>query len=329
MDILATGYRGEIKDLFTHGTIVLMDSDGNKIYEKGDGKEIAFPRSSAKFIQALVPMSLGADKKFNFTNEEIAIICASHSGEEFHIKAVESILNKIGLDESYLKCGAHFPFDTETKKYMIKNNIEPKNIHNNCSGKHSGMLAAAKILGETLDNYYKNENKVQKKITEMMSTVCGYPKDKINISVDGCGVPVHALPIEVFAYGMARMADCKKLPLNLQEPTKKIIDSVYENSIFTSGTDRIDYHVITKSGEKMIVKSGANGYFAGILPERKQGFAIKCYNSDGIYRNRILIGFLKKIGVILEKDYDYFDDLFENKIYNHRKEIVGMIKENL
>ncbi len=327
MEILAKTYRGEVEDLYTLGTIVLMDSSGKKIYEKGDGSEIAFPRSSAKLMQAMVPLSLGVAEKYNFSSAEVSQICASHSGEAFHIETVQKILSKIGLDESALSCGAHYPYKADIAEEMKKQGIEARQIHNNCSGKHSGMLASAVVLGADTKTYFKPENEVQKRIIRMIANICEYPKEKIKVSIDGCGVPVHALPIETFAYGMARLGDYQCLPSDLQAHAKKIVDSIFEQPVYASGSDRIDYFVMAKSGEKMVVKSGANGYFAGCLPERKQGFAIKCYQQAGVERNRILIAFLKKIGIIQEKDYEFFDSKFDNKIYNHKKEVVGKIEE--
>ncbi len=329
MEILATTYRGDVKDLFTYGTLVLMDSSGNKIYEKGDGKEYAYPRSSAKFMQAMVPVSLGVAEKYNFTDAEISQICASHSGEEIHIKTVRGILEKIGLDESYLQCGVHYPIKEDVTNNMIRNDIPATEIHNNCSGKHSGMLAAALMLGERTDNYWQPENEVQKRITTMISRICEIPEDEIKMSIDGCSVPVHSLPIEKFAYGMARVGDYKSLPEDLQIPAKRVVDAMYNEPIYASGSDRIDYHIMDRATEKIVVKSGANGYFCGALPERKQGFALKCYQAASIYKNRVLIDFLKKLGVIAEKDYEFFDTLEDNKVYNHRKMIVGRIETNL
>ncbi len=329
MKILATTYRGEVKDLFTYGTIVLMDSDHNIVYEQGDGSEIAYPRSSAKLIQALLPLSLGAVERFGLTNAEISQMCASHSGEEIHINTVRQILAKIGFDESYLKCGAHYPYKKDITENMIREGLKPTNIHNNCSGKHSGMLASTILLGSPAETYYLPENEIQKKITHLISTVCDYPEEKIQISIDGCGVPVHALPIEAYAYGMARMADYEKLPEFLQGPAQKVTESIFENPIYTSGSDRLDYHVMLRSTEKIIVKTGANGYFAGYLPERKQGFALKCYQSENVYKERILVAFLKKLGIIAPRDYDFFDELVDYKIYNHKKEVVGHIETNL
>ncbi len=329
MEILATSFRGDVKDLFTHGTIVLTDSSGKKIFEKGDGSEYAFPRSSAKLMQAMVPLSVGAADAFNLSDAEISQICASHSGEAIHIQTVRSILKKIEMEESALKCGAHYPFKKEVAEKMKADGIEATAIHNNCSGKHAGMLAAARILGAPTEDYYRPENEVQKRITTMISQVCEYPEAQIRMAVDGCGVPVHALPIEAVAYGMARLADPTTLPAPIQSAAQNVVDAMYEYPLYCSGSDRIDYYIMSKSTEKIVVKSGANGYFVGALPERKQGFALKCYEGGNLYKERILIDFLKKYGIIAPADYDFFDQHFDPNIYNHKKEIVGKIQSHL
>ncbi len=326
MEILATTYRGEVEDLFTYGTIVLVDSKGNVIYEKGDSSEYAYPRSSAKLMQAMATIAMGTADKFDLTGQEISQICASHSGEQIHIDCVRGILKKIGLDESYLQCGTHYPFKEEVKSEMVKNDIKPTAIHNNCSGKHSGMLAGAILMGEDVKRYTDPTNKVQVAITEMICELCQIKKEEIKMGVDGCSVPVHALRIKDFAYGMARMADYQNLPDNLQKPAQLILDSIYENPLYASGSDRLDFHIMDKANEKIIVKSGANGYFVACLPERKQALVIKTYQAESKYKERILVEFMKKLGIINERDYEFFDKTYDYRIYNHRKMIVGEIK---
>lgn len=324
-ELLLKTYRGKIEDLYTFGSIVVVDKEGNIVFSNGNPNEISFPRSSAKLMQAMVPLSLGAKEKFNLTSKEIAQICASHSGEDFHIKTVSGILNKIGLDESYLKCGAHYPFKEEVKLNMIKRDEKPRQIHNNCSGKHTGMLMSAVILNESLDDYYKINHPVQKLITKMISELCEYNITGNNISIDGCGVPVHALPLYNYALGMAKLADYSNLPEELSNCAKNIIDSVTEYSEYTSGTDRIDHLLIKKHKGELIVKSGANGYFGGLLPNKKYGFAIKTYDGIAETRNVILIHLLKKLGVIKKEEYEYYDKIADKNIKNHRKEKVGEI----
>lgn len=325
MEILLKTYRGTIEDLYTYGSIVVVDCNGRIIYAIGDPKEIAFPRSSTKLFQAMVPLMLGAKEKFDLTLQEIAQICASHSGEDFHIKTVSAILQKIGLNESSLKCGAHYPFKQDIELKMKITGEKPRAIHNNCSGKHAGMLMAAVLMNVSLDDYYTLNHPVQKKITEMIETLCMCRIPNEQISVDGCGVPVHALPLYNYAYGMARMADYKNLPDGLSVCAKDIIHSITEYSEYTSGSDRLDHLLIKKYKGKLIVKSGANGYFGGLLPDKKYGIAIKTYDGVVSTRNIILVHLLKQLGIIEKSDFEYFDKIADKTVTNHRGEKVGEI----
>ncbi len=277
----------------------------------------------------MATIEMGTAEKFDFTGAEISQICASHSGEQIHIDCVRGILKKIGLDESYLQCGSHLPFKEEIKAELQKNDIKPTPIHNNCSGKHAGMLAGAVLMGEDVKTYTEPTNKIQLAITDMIATLCEIKKEDIKMGIDGCSVPVHALPMKRFAYGMARMADYQNLPEDLQKPAKLILDSIYQNPVYASGSDRLDFYIMDKAAEKVIVKSGANGYFVGCLPERKQAFAIKTYQAESKYKERILVEFIKKLGIINERDYEFFDNTFDYRIYNHRKMVVGEIKCDL
>lgn len=329
MKILATTTRGNVEDLYTYGSFAIVDSTGKLIYENGDSSKLAYARSSAKLMQAVSTLSLGAAEKFGFTGAEVATMCASHSGEDFHIKTVNHMLEKIGLDKSYLKCGAHMPYNPEAKAYMQANNIPAEAIHNNCSGKHTGMLTAATILGADLETYYKMENPVQIRILETIATICAIDKDKIEIGIDGCGVPVHAMPIRTFAYGMARLANPATLPDDMADAARLISKSIIENPVYTSGTERIDYQVIKRARGKVIVKSGANGYFGGYFPEKKWGFALKTYDGNGANKDIILVEILKKLEIMAPKDIEDLEEFVNNPIKNHRGEVVGRVIPNV
>lgn len=326
MEKLLKTTRGNFDDLYTFGTIAVVDKNGKVVDSWGDINEVAFPRSSAKLIQALSPLTLGAKETFILEKKEISQMCASHSGEDFHIETVHKMLEKAGLDESYLKCGPHYPFSEKVTLGMKRRGEEPRDIHNNCSGKHTGMLMAAKLLNASLNDYYKLHHPCQLRIRDILSDFCSYDITDEYSSIDGCGVPVHAIPIYNFAYAMAKFADYENLESLYQESAKDIIRSITKYPEYMSGTDRVENYLIKKYPGKILVKSGCNGYFAGMDLERKFGFAIKTY--DGIVETRdlILIELLKKLGIIEKKDYEYFDMLFNKEVKNHRGEVVGEIK---
>lgn len=326
MEVLAKTYRGELVDLVSWGTIVVVDSDGSIVYERGDAGESAYPRSSAKLMQAMGGFSLGSLEKFSFTPEEVATICASHSAEDFHLKAVRSILAKIGLEERYLQCGAHYPYKLDVKEKMERENEKATAIHNNCSGKHAGMLASAVLLGEDPATYLDLRSGAQQAILDVMARLCEIKKEDIKIGIDGCSAPVHSMPIRNFAYGMARMTDRKNMPSDLAPYAELILNSMHAHAKYSSGSDRLDCYLMNRANERIVAKSGANGYYLVCFPERRQALVVKCYQSEGIYRDRLVIEYLKKAGIIEKKDYAFFDECFDPKIYNHKKTVVGEIR---
>src|ERR1017187_3713959 len=150
--ILVQRYRGEVLESFHRGVICMLDADNKVIFSVGDIQQVCFPRSALKLFQILPLLESGAVEKFGFTPEEIAIMCGSHNGESEHLRAVNSILSKIGLDKKKLQCGPQYPTLNEDKNAMIKKGIQPEDIHNNCSGKHSGFLAYCVFYGLDVEN---------------------------------------------------------------------------------------------------------------------------------------------------------------------------------
>lgn len=326
MEVLVNTYRGGLVDLITTGSIAVVDSNGKLLYSAGDPYEIAYARSSAKLMQAVVPVLYGAVGEYKIDNKEISQICASHSGEDFHVDAVRSILNKSGLDEGYLQCGEHYPFKEDVANSMKEKGEKALNIHNNCSGKHAGMLATVKYLNEDLNTYYEVNHPHQKRIVDMIGTLCDYKPEDIGIGLDGCGVPVHALPLNKFAYGMARMVEPSTLEDKYKEPVTRVVNAVMNNPVYASGSDRIDFKVMDKYPNKVVIKSGANGYFGGALTDSGIGFAIKVHDGLSSMRNIVLIELLHQLGLIPKEDLAYFVDEHIIKVYNHKNEFVGESK---
>lgn len=326
METLVNTYRGGLVDLVTTGSIAVVDSKGNLLYSAGNPYEIAYARSSAKLMQAVVPIFHGAVDAYKMNDEEIAQICASHSGEKIHVDTVRKVLDKAGLDESYLQCGEHYPFKEDVAQMMKEKGEKALPVHNNCSGKHAGMLATVKYLNEDIDTYYKADHPHQIRILNMIGTLCDYNPDDIGIGLDGCGVPVHALPLNKFAYGMARMVEPSSLDKEYREPVTRVVNSVMNNPVYASGSDRIDFKIMEKYPNKVVVKSGANGYFGGAIPDKGIGFAIKTYDGLSPMRNIVLIELLHQLGVIPKEDLEYFSDEHNVRVYNHKKELVGESK---
>lgn len=324
MEILVKDIRGDVEDTFHLGIITIVDYKGNILYSLGDHDRWVFSRSSAKPIQALSVLQSGAYDEYGLTEKELALLCASHSGEVFHEEGVRSILEKAGLDESFLQCGTHLPSNEERRKEFLENNITPKEVHCNCSGKHSGMLITAKKLGLSLDDYYKLEHPVQERILENFALISGVKKEDIKIGIDGCGVPVHALPMKNLAYGYARLANPKDLPGDYQRQISMITEAMTKYPEMVSGTDKLCTDLMKFFGDRLFAKAGANGFYNIGLKKSGIGIAIKLLDGDFSNMAMVVIEVLKQLGVIDESELENFNPKhLDRKMYNHRKEVVG------
>lgn len=324
MEILVKDYRGELEDLIHPGIITIVDYKGNLLHSIGDEKRFVFARSSMKPIQALSIVESGAFDHYDISEKELALMCASHSGEDFHEKGVKSILSKANLDESFLRCGTHLPLNEDRKNDFIKRNKKPTEVINNCSGKHSGMLITSKYLGYTLEDYFLKNHDIQNLITKNISEVCDFPKKDIKMGVDGCGVPVHALPMYNLAYGFARFVK----PVDFQEKRKnameKITKAMTDYPEMVGGTDRICTDLMKKFGDRLVAKGGANAFYGVGIKNRGIGIAIKML--DGTSENLPIVIFevLEKLNVIKREELKDFNKKHTNfNVYNHRNEVVG------
>ena len=239
METLVYSYRGPLKDLSYSGSAAVVNSEGKLLFYCGEPQKTVYMRSSAKPMQAMCVLESGAVDAYGLTEEELAVICSSHSGESFHVNAIRSILSKAGLGEEYLQCGVHAPLNEQAAKVLEQSGQAPGQIHNNCSGKHTGMLITAKHLGESLEDYYQPYHKVQRQIIEMIAYICQYDREKIVIGVDGCGVPVHALPLYHAAWGAARMA-CPETLGDRGSHAARIVSAMMAHPEMVSGTGRFD-----------------------------------------------------------------------------------------
>lgn len=282
------------------------------------GKDINYPyylRSCAKPLQASLIIDYELDKFYNMTNEEIAICCASHAGEACHVNAVKGFLNKIELDERYLKCGLHKPLSkTEQNKLLISGEQE-NTLQNNCSGKHALMLAICKKNGWALDDYDKPEHPLQIAIKEKIYSLCEIKKD-YPVTQDGCGVPIHSMPLENMVKGY--------LNLFLSEKYAKIRDAFVKNPYLIGGEDRLDT-AIMEANNKLNAKVGAGGLCIVINLEKHEGLIIKIMDCDMKARAICLIEALKQLNWLTEEmlNNDLIKDQNKTDILTLHKEKIG------
>ena len=267
--------RGALVESVHRGRVAVCDPDGGVIEAVGDPGGYVYARSSAKPFQALPLVLSGAADALGLTGEELAVACASHNGEEPHLRAVRSILQKAGLSERDLQNGAHPPLYAPAALKLACSGEEPGAIHGNCSGKHAGMLAVCVQGGWTTGGYRHPDHPLQLWILEIVARVCGLQTDEILLGGDGCGLPTFGLPLKTLATGFARLAT-GALPDDLAEAAAKVRGAMREHPYMVAGTERFDTAVMR--GTDLVCKSGAEMIFgAGSV----EGWGLALKISDG------------------------------------------------
>lgn len=332
-EILAKVIRGETVESVHRGHLLIVDGLGNEIVNIGDAETVCFIRSSAKPFQAIPFLTSGAAERFGFLDKEIALACASHSGEEMHTTLAAKMLEKIGLSEADLRCGAHFPFSEKRAAEMMRNGETPTQLHNNCSGKHAAMLAFAKHTNADLATYEKIENPIQQKILEAVSIFTETPKDEIPLAVDGCCAPNFALSVRAMAKSFLKLVfPPKDFDEELREACRRIISAMLLYPELVGGTERLDTMLMQAARGKFISKIGAEGvWLCGVLPCEKypKGLGISMKIEDGDdKRARAVISteVLRQLGIFKAETLAEISPL---PILNRRGDTVGKVVADL
>jgi L-asparaginase II len=273
--VIAEVTRGGIVESRHTGSYVVVDRGGRVVASVGDIGRVIFPRSSVKSFQCLPVVELGAADRFGFSAEELALACASHTGEPHHVKVARAMLAKVGLDEASYECGAHWPDNLDAHNAAAREADAPLAVHNNCSGKHAGMLALARQLGADTRGYVNREHPVQRAIAAAMGAICDCDLDRAPVGIDGCSVPTWAIPLRNLALGFARLGDPG------HKAGRRIIAAVTANPVMVAGTGEYDT-IVMGAIPRLFVKGGAEGVRCGSIPHAGLGFALKC--DDGAPR---------------------------------------------
>ena len=322
--------RGKTVESVHFGHLIVVDADGKTVAAIGDAETVTFWRSAAKAFQAIPFVTSGAADSFGFSEKEIALACASHNGEKMHTETCLEMLEKCGLGESDLRCGAHLPFDNDTAKKMIKADEKPTQIYNNCSGKHSAMLAFAKHIEADLESYLSLENPIQQRILETVSLFTEVPENEIKLGVDGCSAPNFAVSLRAMAFAFAKLVNPpENFDENLKRACQRIVQAMTNFPEMIGGTKRLDTEVMHQLKGKVICKVGAEGVWsAAVLPceKWKNGLGIALKIADGDDKRArpvVAVELLRQLGVLGEND---LAELSPMPVKSRRGEMVGEVK---
>lgn len=325
-EVLVEVRRGQLVESYHRGYIAVVNSDGEIVSSVGDPNFLSYWRSSAKPIQALPVVESGAMEKWGITKKELALFCASHSGEDFHVDTVLEILRKIGVEQKELRCGSHLPYNKGASAKIVKEGQSPTSLHCNCSGKHSGMLVVCKEKGYPLDDYTELKHPLQEELLDVIADFCKYPKEEIVVGIDGCGVPVYGLPVYNWALAYAFLADPTKLEESRKEAIETITDAMVQFPEMVGGSDRICTDLMRVGKGNLIAKAGAEGVYCVGIKDKKLGFAIKMEDGSPRGRGPAVIETLRQLGALDDQQLEELKHhhLPENR--NHRKDLCGVVK---
>lgn len=336
LEALVDVTRGALVESAHRGAAAIVDADGKLLYSIGDPYLVTYPRSSAKPFQALPLLESGAADHFHFSEREIAIACASHAAEDFHVETVSGILARLGLDESALMCGIHPPANKAAADALRAAGLKPTTLHSNCSGKHSGMLALATFMGVPTEGYYRPAHPVQQRILEVVSDFCGLAEGEIVLASDGCTVPTFGMPLYSFAWGLARFVDARSWPESRQAACRRIVQAMQRHPEMVAGTARLDTDLMRVAGGSLISKGGAEGYHAvGVLPGgvfgKGVGVALKVMDGDvtGRARPPAVIEILRQLGVLGDEQVGALSSYHHAPVNNMRGSVVGEVRPAL
>jgi L-asparaginase II len=293
--VLVEVLRGAIVESAHRGSIAVFDADGNSVWEIGDTARPVFPRSAVKAIQALPLVESGAADAFGFGNRELALACASHSGEPAHVELARAMLAKAGLDETALECGAHWPSSHGATIALSGAHGVPNALHNNCSGKHSGFLCTCVHAGIAHRGYVKAGHALQEMVRDAMQAVTGAAHGAGERATDGCSIPTYAVPLRSFALGFARMATAKGFGPERAKAAKRLLSACMAEPFFVAGTGRADVALMQAAPGRIFVKGGAEGVYCAALPELGLGIALKCDDGAGRASESMIAAVIAKL----------------------------------
>lgn len=324
--ILVEAVRGSRTESVHRGAFAVCDAAGGLVAAIGDVDRPIFPRSAYKILQAVPLVETGAASAFGLGTAELALACASHSGEPRHVETVLAWLGRIGLGEGALECGAHPPRHQPSAEALIRNGGAPSPAFNNCSGKHTGFLSVARHLDLEPAGYTRPSHRVQVLACEAICAFAGVDPATVETAIDGCSAPALTLPLKALARAMARCADPAGLSKSQAAAAAELMEAIGAEPFLIGGSGRCCTTLIEESGGRALVKVGAEGVYAGILPEMGFGIALKIEDGGTRAAELAMSALLVRLG-LLDPENDRVRAFFRPDLTNWRAIRTGYLKE--
>ncbi len=314
--------RGDVVESRHAVSVAVADAVGGLVAGTGDVERLTFYRSAAKPLQALPLVEEGVVERYGLSSAELALCCASHEGQAEHVAGARSILAKAGADESLLRCGPHLPYSQSAANALLAAGGQAERVHNNCSGKHAGMIALALAKGWDPEAYHRIEHPLQRRMHEEMARWGELPSTEIPVAVDGCGVACFAVPLRVMAASVARFAAAAERG----EPAARVVSAMTEHPFMVGGTGRTCTDLMKRTGGRVFVKLGAEGVYIAGIPEAGLGVAIKVDDGGRRAVEVALVHALAELGVLDDADVEALAGHGRPRVENTLGQSVGEVR---
>lgn len=319
-------FRGALPERIHFGSACLVDSNGTVIQSVGNYNYITYSRSTSKPFQALEVVLSGAYNRFNFTSEELALMCSSHFGQEQHVKVLESILGKIGVTEHVLQCPNTYSRNAAVRTEQLKKGLSPRKAFSDCSGKHAGMIASCIANGWDYSEYLRKDHPLQKRTAELLSFMYDTPIDQFFIGVDGCGVPVFSATVRNMAQAYCHMITGSGTGNQQIDSALCILrDAIMAYPNMLAGTTGLCSILTGYLAPNGLAKVGADGvYCAGfVVNNRAYGLALKIADGNYDASEFAVCAILDKLGLLRRTIPDELKAFSERKLLNEHSAPVG------
>jgi len=304
--VLARALRGDRLESQHRGDVAVVDEEGHILAAAGDPGRGIYLRSAAKPFQAMPLLAAGGEKAFGLDNDDIALMCASHGGEPRHVRVARRLLARGSYRVRDLECGPQLPMHEPSAFRLLARGEKPSPLHNNCSGKHAGILLACRLLGFSSAGYVEPGHPIEREILATVSRFCGVPSHSVGIAIDGCSLPVFHLPLAALARGYARLMAASLRGEGRRDGLvrRRIRDAMCGSPGMVAGRGRFTTDFLEVGSGRWIGKEGAEGVYAIGLAStgagrKALGVAFKIEDGSTRARDAVALEVLARLGVLL------------------------------
>ena len=318
--------RNDVVESRHSGSAVVCDYRGNVLHSWGDIKNLIFPRSALKPLLAIDLVKSGASEHYGLSDAEISMACASHQGEPMHQELVTAWLDRLGLTEDHLACGADLPDDVESAHKLLATGQQGCRVHHNCSGKHAGFLTTALHLNMPLEDFHLVDHPLQQLSLEGLSELAGINVRDNPMGIDGCGFPAPTMPLFKLALMVARFANPADLSDDRAQAIFRIHQAIIHEPLYAAGHGTVVSELNQVTNGAVLAKTGAEGVLTAALPQQGLGIALKISDGSARARSTALLEILDHLGVLTDAENKQLQAHTSPQIENSRGLVVGEIR---